>query len=310
MYLAKILIILNFNFSKYPEKQWVTLFRQKEIECRWRYIGLYETEFILGVFNSIEAAREGGKRLYANILMEFLANNVIKDSGCYDPKIDNIESINVDEFIQYIPKGLIAHPKGLAIYEIDNSLDDFDKYHYLRAHAEGYGSTPRDLPLENLQEGFLEYSAFSQHIFNLVSEANRSKDERVYIPLLCRAIEFMAERNISKSVEEIMVLDECIEVVENSELTCKQKENLKNYLNDGKRKSSRKQNLELVRKYSKINFDQMSPVEVFNDSYNLRSQIIHGYRYKISDFPGEKHLSKLVLHLLYEYLREKNSLPE
>lgn len=311
MYIARVKLVLKSECMHYERDLWEVLFHYGDIECRWRYNKNNTIEFLLGLYKDRFIALEEGKRLYAKILYRFFGDGISFEAGC-DSYVTRMyhedQGYTVDDFIAneeyffWTPNYTGNYP-GLAVYQIDNSFDDYDKYYGHFIEVKICTLLNDKLPISDLQLGELIYTPYYQHVFALLSIANKYKDEKIAIPILCRAIEYMAcdER---RSPEEIEALNSCIRIIQASTLTVQQKQRICSFLESGKNESSRQKCINIIKQYCKPKYNEFTAKAVFDDSYSLRSAIVHGMKYDLARYPGHMYLRYLVLEILRGKMKE------
>lgn len=301
MFVARIEIRLHNDYGKYPRNEWVELFTLEDVRCKWKYNKNRSLEFILGVFDTETNALKEGKKLYTLILYRFLWSFHNIETGCAETIYDTGHFSWTKKHSGFFP--------GLATYEVDSSIDDFESIYGNHLTGIVQSSSPNtEFPFKDLDKYRnigIDFSKETQTIFSLIEIACNS-DEPVNILVLCSALEmFSINENQKKSIEEISLIDTLISCVDSSNLEDKQKHNLKTYLSNGKEIGSRNKCLNTIKKYCKRDIAGLSPEEIFSKAYSIRNKIIHGGKIYGHEFEPVQYFKYVVLEAFWGVMKEK-----
>lgn len=317
MYIARIKIDYGKNNKNifYEVNKWHKLFKYEGKECRWRIKESGIIEFVLGNYENRFDALEDGKMLYFNILYDLHRNEFgfrLGDSNYVTRMYHDGRGYTLDEFIKneewfFNSKTDTSNFLGLGVYEIDDNINDYDRYHNcynVEIHAENNEPFKFLGRIINLDRNY-KYSLQSQEIFNLISLSEKA-DEKTKILLLCQALETMG-RNEKKSKDEINIIEQCTKIVMESNLKENEKNSLLGMFEGSKYISSRSKCKKVVEKYCKNEYKQFEKKKVINEAYSLRSDIIHGNKLgEDTDFSCSYYLKIIVLDTLKEWSKEQN----
>ncbi len=318
MYVARIEIRLRDQYGNYPQNVWIELFRFDDIICKWRYKKDNSLEIILGAFASKSYALQEGKKLYSKILYRFLwkFNNILTGCGKYQHRMYHKEHDGpLDEFVEneecfFCSENYSGFFPGLAIYEVNSSIDEFEIIYEEQPAATIQSLHPdSSFPFSDLdkyREIGITYSEDSQIIFSLI-EIACNFGEPIDVLVLCSALEMLSTEKKQKTQEEIVFIDKLISCVDSSTLEDEQKRNLRGFLSSGKEVGSRNRCLNTVRKYCKRDIAGFSPEEIFNEAYSIRSKIIHGGKIYGHNFEPVHYFKYVVLKVLWGVLKEKTT---
>lgn len=295
MFLARVKVIINIDHSEYEPDKWQLLFKQHEKECRWRYRENHEIEFILGPYTNRYIALHEGKRLFVNVHFNAYRSLIGFDLGCamYLPNFSDYSGRSFEEFMKqeeffFWTKSHYANFPGLAVFEIDKTLDDYDKYYnkYLQ------GVLPADTNASITNN--LSHSDDENQVFNVFSIDNAYHDERISVPMICALLERMAEAEMV--VEESPgIIASLKKLIKKTDMRRTEEEELVEFLNSRKKETARMNCLKLIKKYTKKTYGGYTAQKVFEDSFNLNDHILSGTPWEKQDFSASSYLVTLFL---------------
>ena len=315
MYIARVKILKDSKYKNeyYEKNKWLELFEYNDKKCYWRIEEDGIIEFVLGYYEDRFKALEDGKKLYFNILYDLhrnehsyaLGDNSYITKMYHEDRGYSVKEFNKNEEWFFNNKKFRSNFLGLYVFEIDDSINDYDKY-YKSYTGNIYVINNKPFNFLNritkLDDSY-KYSKKNQEIFNLVRLAEET-DENSQILLLCQALEIMGEEK-NKTEEEINLLNQLIKEVKESNLANEQKESLKGMLEAGKKISSRRKCKNLIEKYCKIEYKGFNKFEIFKEAYTLRSSIIHGDKIQNDNiYYIDSCLKIMVLDILKEWSKD------
>ena len=103
-------------------------------------------------------------------------------------------------------------------------------------------------------------------------------------------------------------INDFINCVDDSELEQTEKDQLKNYLNVGKKKSSRQRCKELIKKYAQPKYGKYKSEKIFSDAYGIRSTFSHGDEINAFAEEASRYIKFVVLDVIKGYIQEKEKL--
>ena len=243
------IVRINIKWNKkkqndyYNINEFYKIFEYNGKKCHWRITKDSDMEFFLGIYRDRLEALEDGKMLYFNILYNlhrYTQCQELGDKSYIKSEYSDFYECSLDEFYKneewfFYKKYITDTCYGLGVFEIDNGLDDFEKYHKsIKIKYKIVCNKPFNFldKISNLDQSY-KFSKKNQEIFGLISMSENSTEE-IGILLLCQALEMMSE-NAERTDEEKEVIDELIATIEKSRLKITQKKSLKNYLASGKK---------------------------------------------------------------------------
>lgn len=275
-------------------------------------------EFVLCFYDDKKEALKMGKKLYFNVLLNGYKCNFNYNMGdhFYDGCAYIEEEVDGDfneyyrnEEFFFSSQRHYSNNLGLMIYEVDQ-LDDYDKKYKVEPFHFCGGFGEEDITILNNMKKFKEDVSYDEeiqkvfHLFSLVEDADLG--ERIL--LLCQILETLSTPE-EKSDEVKQLLEQCKNLMKNSDIDQSEKDSLISALDNLKYESSRKKIKKLLDKYNKNNYKEFDKYEVIRKCYSFRSLVIHGESDKL---PGEVilyeyYLRKIVLDTIYGWAKDKYS---
>lgn len=243
--------------------------------------------------------------MYVTILYTFYSRQVlIDDPGpwLYFPDFDSDKTKQISER-SYVFRNL--HNSGAftgpAVYEVDSAIDDFDSYRFLSGYI-SKAETDAKLEIENIDQHTFSYNADSHRLLRYVYLAEQTHDYGMKMTIYCSILEHLAEDG-KKSEASQAEIDALIAHVNDSTLSQEEKNQLVNYLNQGRDLSARQKCRTLLEKYAQYSYGGYAPKRIFNEAYNMRSAFAHGNTPK--SVKASLYIKFVVLDVIKAYLRDK-----
>ena len=158
-----------------------------------------------------------------------------------------------------------------------------------------------------MDEYIFTYSRTSQKLLHSVILAEKASDYGMKMTIYCGILEQLSEDGY-KNEAVINKINDFINDVDTSGLDSTEKEQLKSFLNSGKKKSSRQKCKELIKKYAHPKYGQYESERIFSDAYGLRSTFSHGDEIKVFTENASRYIKYVVLDVIKGYIRAKENL--
>ena len=312
-YVAHVGIRLKEDANTYKKDEWHQIKTVNGIEYRWRLKQNLTYEVISGLFVDRNDALIQAKQIYVTLLYSLIKGGFTIDvSGCdlYEQSLYSEDYGSVEEYIKNEPfffwdKKTIGGQYGLGVYEVDSSIDEFDEYNFF--DVEWSVSYDSNLDFDNVDEYIFTYSRKSQELLNSVILAEKATDYGMKMTIYCGILEHLSEDG-NKSEAILNKIDDFINCVDDLELEQTEKDQLKNYLNGGKKKSSRQRCKELIKKYAKPQYGKHKSEKIFSDAYGIRSTFSHGDEINAFAEEASRYIKFVVLDVIKGYIQEKEKL--
>lgn len=310
-YVAHVGIKLKDDHSHFEKNKWYYIKKVEKIEYRWRLENALIYEVVAGVFDDKYDALKCAKSIYVTLLYFLMKKRIkIANAGCdfhemyseNSEKNKSIEAYNNEQFFFWNKKnqgGWI----GPGVYEVEKELDEFDEYKQLYGTISAF-YPDTDLAFNNVDEYMFTYSPKSQELLSTIVAADSINDTGMKMTMYCGLLEHLAEDG-KKTAEVISEIDALIAHVEDSDLEINQKNQLRNYLNQGKDISSRQKCIKLIEKYACTQYGIYTAKKVFNEAYSLRSTFSHGSSIDEFSVKAARYMKYLVLDVVQKYMIEK-----
>lgn len=309
-YVAHAGIQLANNENPNEEGLWHPIKQENGIEFRWRFRRDYLYERIAGVFDDPNEALKCAKNMYVTLFYELVRLGFqIADAGCnsYGPRIlhenePEIKGYSGNESFLFWTKRYRGGVIGPGVYEVDQSIDEFDEYIFLSGSISALNKS--DLIFENVDAYYFSYGYEAREYFSTIMLAEKASTYGMKMTIYCGLLEHLSE-NQDKEQDVLCVIDDLVAHVDASNISSEKKDGLKNFLNTGRKVSSRQKCFDLCKKYAKSNYGEFSCKEIIREAYNIRSAFSHGENYE-NRYPVHAAYVKLVvLDVIKNYLREK-----
>ena len=283
-YVAHVGVILADDYSAYEKNKWCLLSQQNGLRFHRRIGKNNSYEIACELFEHRSQALLAAKYIYTMMLFNLLYKGIhITDGGCtiyekrlFDPKIDGDVTDYAENSFFWTPKHM-GGGIGADVYEVPTSFEEFDEIYKGLGLELSFSTRCNGLELEFNNYGtspFL-YDRESQKLLDIVIRADSVYDIGLQMTLYCGLLEHLAPE-CNKEDAVISLLDQFVDRVNDSQLPDNQKASLTNYLNIGKKESSRKRCLMLCSKYAKEQYGEHKTKDIFEDAYSIRSAYSHG----------------------------------
>ena len=155
----------------------------------------------------------------------------------------------------------------------------------------------------NLCNYYFEYNPETHSILRTILIADNVMDPGLRMTLYCGILERLVGESF-KDDDVLLEIDDLIEHVNASELSDVKKEQLCNYLNNGRKESSRGKIRALCKQYGKESYGGHKSKKMIDVAYGLRSGFSHD-GFIEHDYSSEAfHMKWLVLDVLCGYLKD------
>lgn len=307
-YIARAAVVLSSGSIQYQTNQWYPIKNTSGIEYRWRLKPDNTFEVFAGVFSDKFEALACAKQMYITILYNFYHKQVlIDDPGPYvyfsDFDSDVTKQVSERSHVFYGPHNIGAFT-GPAVYEVENSIDDFDSYRFLKGYISGT-KTDAEIKIDDIEQHVFSYTEESHRLLQYVHLAEKTHDYGMKMTIYCSILEHLAEDG-KKSDAMQTEIDSFIAQVNNSTLSKEEKEQLGNYLKLGKELSTGQKCRSLLTKYAKFSYDGHTPKRIFSEAYSIRSAFSHGDKPDVRE--ASFYMKFVVLDVIKAYMREKEGL--
>lgn len=307
-YIARAAVKLSSGSIQYHVNQWYPIKNVSGIEYRWRLRDDNTFEAFAGTFADKFTALRCAKQMYATILYTFYTRQILIDNPgpwIYFPDFDSdiTKQISERSYVFYNSHNSGAFT-GPAVYEVDNSIDDFDSLKILKGYI-SKTETDAEIKIDNIDQHIFSYNAEAHRLLRYIYLAEQTHDYGMKMTIYCSILEHMAEDG-NKSEASQAEIDALINHVKDSTLSCEEKDQLVSFLGSGRRLSARQKCINLLNKFAKHSYDGYTPKKIFDEAYSLRSAFAHGNAprtIKASFF-----IKFVVLDVIKAYLREKEGL--
>ncbi|MBR5423857.1 MAG: hypothetical protein IK108_07590 [Clostridia bacterium] len=311
-YIAHASVKFEDDFTDRIKKdEWHFIKCVENIEYRWKLCQDRTYIIICGLFDDRFVALWHAKQMYVNLFYSILkAGFKISTFGCesyesiiFVPSIDGDETTffqNEEFFFRHktFPNGHL----GPGVFEVDKSMDEFSKYDVNGLICELLVNA--DLSLDNADEYIFLYSRESQKLLHSIALAEKADSYGMKMTVFCSLLEHLSE-SADKDPDTLLVLDELIENVNNTSLTEEKKQQLRNFLNSGRKMSAKQRCLSLCKKYAKENYGGFSTKSIVDEAYSIRSAFSHGNDCEGKYSACAAQIKLVVLDVVKEYMRER-----
>ena len=313
LYIAHAGVRLNEDAYTYKKDEWHLIKTVNGIEYRCRLKQDLTYEVISGLFSDKNDALIQAKKIYITLLYSLIKCGFSIDvSGCdlYEQSLYSEEYGSREEYIKNEPfffwnKKNVGGQYGPGVYEVEASIDEFEEYNFF--DVEWSVSCDSNLDFENVDEYIFTYSRESQDLLNSVILAEQAVDYGMKMTIYCGILEHLSEDG-NKSEAILNKINDFINCVDDSELEPSEKDQLKNFLNSGKKKSSRQRCKELIKKYAQPKYGKYKSEKIFSDAYGIRSTFSHGDEINAFSEDASRYVKFVVLDVIKGYIREREKL--
>ncbi len=308
-YVAHAAVKLSEDKSLINNNTWNYIKRDKDIEYSWK-LDHFVYHVRAGLFEDPNIALNCAKRLYVSLFYFLISNRFeIDDAGCrsYEPRLfldeePIIEGYKGDETFFFWTKHFQGGELGPGVFEVEQSIEEFDEYKFIG--LEVFLNREWNLSFDSIDNDYFTYCREAQHYFNSIILADNSSDYGIKMTIYCGLLEHLSE-NRDKEQDFLDMIDELIKRVDCSSLSSEKKNTLKNYLNDGRRESSRKRCYALCDQYAESEYGGFTCKSIISEAYGFRSAFSHGENVNNSNSKCSEYIKLVVLDVVKNYFREK-----
>ena len=308
VYIARAAVGLSSGSLLYQADQWYPIKTVCGIEYRWRLKKDNTFEVFAGVFTDEFEALSCAKQMYINILYTFYSRQVrIDDPGpwLYSSNFDSDKTRQIsEESYVFYNSHYVGTFTGPAVYEVENSIDDFDLYKSLKGYISG-SSTDQNINIEKIDQYVFSYNSESHSLLRYIYLAEQTNDYGMKMTIYCSILEHMAEDGYKSKASQAEI-DALVGHVCDSPLSDEEKNQLVNLLESGRRLSARQKCVNLLNKYARYSYDGYTPKKIFDEAYSLRSAFAHGNSPKT--IKASWYIKFVVLDVIKAYMRDKEGL--
>ena len=311
-YIAHAAVELKYDESPKEKNVWHLIKQKDNIQYRWKYSSDQLYHVIAGVFEDPNDALKCAKSIYVTLFYNVLLCGIpISDAGCssYEKRFPDGNELSVDgyngnELFFFWNKHYTGGDIGPGVYEVENSLDEFDDYKFV--HGTLSRIRESDLNFDEVDDYLFLYCREAQMLFNTVLLAEEA-DYGIKMTIYCGLLEHLS-KNKDKDPDVLDEYDELIRHVENSSLSIDKKTSMINHLNMGKKESSKGKIRDLCMKYAKHSYGKYSCTKILNEAYAIRSAFSHGENDDVQYKPIAEYIKLVVLDVIKNYMIEKEKM--
>lgn len=294
---------------------WRTIKQVDNIEYRWKYARDGSCHVLAGVFEDPNAALNCAKEIYVTLFYQLMRQHFsIADEGCAPFEAlapfrsghkQASGGYDGDETFFFWNKRYIGGRIGPGVFEVDHSIDEFDDYQFMTATIQS--ARKPELDLIDVDQHLFTYCREAQVCLSAILLAENAGDLGLQMTIYCGLLEHLS-KSADKDPETLAVIDQLIKLVDKSGLLPTRKLKLKNFLNSGRKVSSRQRCRELCAKYAKPEYGGHKCKKIINDAYGLRSAFSHGERADYFDSPCDWYMKFVVLDVVEGIMREREGI--
>ena len=311
-YVAHAAVQLANDESPYEKNVWHFIKQNGSIEYRWKFCNDFTYHIIAGVFESAIDALQCAKQLYVSLFYELVWHGFpIADAGCssYETRLFHDEEPEVngysgDESFFFWTKRYQGGELGPGVFEVDQSIDEFDEYRFLRASLTIRRDS--DLCFDNADVYYFSYCREAQEYFNTIMLAESAFEYGMKMTIYCGLLEHLSE-NRDKEQDILCVLDKLVNYVESSSLPAEKKDSLRNFLNTGRKVSANQKCIALCERYAKPSYGGYTCKKIIGEAYSIRSAFSHGDNCDNRYSECAAYIKLVVLDVIKNYMREKEN---
>ena len=310
-YVAHAAIKLKNDESPNEKNVWHIIKQSEGIEYRWKFSVNHTYHVIAGTFDDPYKALNYAKQIFVTLFYSLVREGFrIEDAGVlfYGGRINNdddeisIDGYDGEERNFFWNKHLQGGEFGPGVFEVTDSLDEFDEYRFINATLSV--SRESDLNITNVDDYYFTYCQEAQELFNTVLLAENTFDYGMEMTIYCGLLEHLS-KNENKDQDVIDTIDDLIDSVEHSSLSQEKKDSLTNFLRYGKKQSARQRCLLLCKKYAKPTYGDYTCKEILDEAYGIRSAFSHGQNCENINSKSAAYIKLIVLDVIKNYMREK-----
>ena len=189
---------------------------------------------------------------------------------------------------------------GPGVFEVEQSIDEFDDYRFITGVLSVYYDC--DLDFGKIDEYSFIYCRKSQELFDTIMLAENAADYGMKMTIYCGLLEHLSESG--KKEKEVVDMIDCLinSVNQTTTLTKVQKDSLRSYLKNGKEISPRQKCKRICKKYAKESYHGVLTNSIIDNAYNNRSAFAHGDDIDYNKITYAQLLKLVVLDVVEQYM--------
>lgn len=303
-YVAHAAVRLQDGILDEQKNRWFHIKTVADIEYRWRVCGDRFCEVVAGSFeDKFEALRCAKKMqvtlLYATIGRQISLENAVPYNYAPDLDSDKTGSIEYEGSIFHRIR-CIQRFAGPGVFEVDNSIDEFDDYHPLSLSIST--SSTVFIDLYDIDIGSFSYNREVHDLFQSIELAENAQNFGIRMTIYCGLLEHLAKDEL-KDAQIQSVISELVAHVEESSLLKENQSQLVQYLEAGRNQSARQKCKKLIEQYAHENYGPYSAKKILDRAYSFRSKFSHGEMVQYDVMAS--HMKFIVLDVIKGYMCEK-----
>ena len=286
----------NLQCSIYNDN-WHILKEENNIVYKWR-VDQNRYQLLAGEYTDIVQAKLDFNKLYVSLFYNYIYK--IRNKS----RVGTIGML----FSEYAPQILYKYKHYCtgayaAIHEIEN-LSEIENLNPLSGEIALVADVTNYFDFNNLFTGdYFNYSEEANHYLFVLNLAHNIDDDGLKMTLLCGLLEKISTLE-NKSDAVISEIERLISMIDKTKLSEIEFEQLRNYLNNGKRESARQRCIKTINKYAHdFMINGYNAEKIFSDAYSVHSAYSHGDNKKHGT--SAVYMIYLMLHIVNEYFKEK-----
>lgn len=313
-YVAHAAFPLNTSVPPTDKGFWRTIKQTNGIEYRWKFAHDGSCHVLAGVFEDPSAALACAKQIHIALfyrLMRSSLNIAGEYSGpfweralFYPESEPAIEGYDGSETYFFWNKQYKGGQIGPGVFEVAQSIDEFDNYQFISARITGYGSWKLDLT--DIDRHLFTYNREVQDCLDTILLAENAGNCGLRMTIYCGLLDHMSESE-DKDPETLEAINQLIACVDESCLSLTSKSSLKGFLSSGRKASSRQRCRNLCAKYAKPIYGGHPCKKIVDDAYGVRSAFSHGENTEDTDSPCDTYMKFVALDVVESYMRERET---
>ena len=305
-YIAHAAVRLQNGILDEQRNKWFQIKTVGNIEYRWRVCRDRFCEVIAGVYDDKFDALRCAKRMQVTLLYATLGKYTSLEDAVpsnYSHDLDSDESgiIEDGESVFHSIRARQRFP-GPGVFQVNNSLDEFDDYQPLTVTITT--SSTVYLDLSNIDVGTFSYNRDVHDLFQSIEVAENANNFGIRITIYCGLLEHLA-KDARKEDEVQSEIDALVNHVNESCLSKENKSQLLQYLETGRNQSARQKCKTLIAQYANESYGGYPAKKILDIAYSLRSKFSHGEQVRYD--MAASYLKFIVLDVIQGYMREKET---
>lgn len=303
-YIAHAAVRLQNGILDEQKNKWFQIKNIGNVEYRWRVCGDRFCEVIAGVYDDKFDALRCAKKMHVTLLYATLGRHTSLEDA-----VPSFYSLDLDSDISGVIKdgesvfhSIRARQRfpGPGVFEVDNSLDEFDDYRPLSVTITT--SSTVYLDLSNIDVGTFSYNSDVHDLFQSIEVAENANNFGIRITIYCGLLEHLA-KDARKEDEVQSEIDVLVNHVKESCLSKENKSQLLQYLETGRNQSARQKCKTLIAQYANENYGGYPAKKILDTAYSLRSKFSHGENVQYDVMAS--YMRFIVLDVIQGYMCEK-----